>query len=156
MHLDIPTPDDIRRLAESTTPHSVSIFLRTDVVPAGYEDTMARAHAAAREAVNMLKETSDRRTWTAVQEHLDLLLADEEFWGHTGRSVAIFATPDWIVEYRLANELEDFVGVGDRFTFTPLLRALTFPHAAFVLALAQNSARLIEITPDGLIVLWLQ
>lgn len=61
-------------------------------------------------------------------------------WGHTGRSVAIFATPDW---------LEDFVGVGDRFTFTPLLRALTFPHAAFVLALAQNSARLIEITPDG-------
>jgi hypothetical protein len=30
----------------------------------------------------------------------------------------------------------------------PLLRTLTFPHVAFVLALAQGSVRVVEVTPD--------
>ncbi|MDO5711723.1 MAG: hypothetical protein Q4P32_08320 [Micrococcales bacterium] len=148
MHLDIPTLPDIQRLAEWSASNSVSIFLRTDVATPGYEDNMARARAAARTAVDRLKETTDRRTWEKVQEHLESLLEDNEFWAHTGRSVAIFATPDSIVEYRLPNGLNDYVSVGDRFTFTPLLRALTFPQAAFVLALAQNGVRLIEVSPQ--------
>lgn len=148
MHLDIPTLPDIQRLAEWSAPHSVSIYLRTDTAPPGYEDNMARARGAVRTAVDTLKETTDRRTWTAVEEHLDELLADNEFWAYTGRSIAIFATPDSIVEYRLPNDLLDYVTVGDTFTITPLLRALTFPQAAFVLALSQNQVRLIEVSPD--------
>jgi hypothetical protein len=38
--------------------------------------------------------------------------------------------------------------VSDRFHLKPLLRAVTFPHSAFVLALAQNSVRLLAIAPD--------
>jgi hypothetical protein len=40
------------------------------------------------------------------------------------------------------------VEVSDRFHLKPLLRAVTFPHSAFLLALAQNSVRLLEIAPD--------
>lgn len=110
--------------------------------------SLRRARGAVRKAVDTLKESTDRRTWTAVEEHLDALLDANEFWTHTGRSVAIFVTPESIVEYRLPNELTDYVSVGDTFTFTPLLRALTFPQAAFVLALSQNGVRLIEVSPD--------
>ena len=65
-----------------------------------------------------------------------------------GRSLAIFVTPTSILEFRLPNDLEDHVSVADRFAITPLLRALTFPNAALVLAISQNGARLIEVTAD--------
>ena len=40
------------------------------------------------------------------------------------------------------------VEVSDRFHLKPLLRALSFPHTAFVLALSQNGVRVLEIEPD--------
>ena len=48
----------------------------------------------------------------------------------------------------MANNLTSVVEVSDRFHLKPLMRALTFPHTAFVLALSQNSVRLLEIAPD--------
>lgn len=38
--------------------------------------------------------------------------------------------------------------MADRFYVKPLLRSVTFPQTAFVLALAEGSARLLEVTPD--------
>ena len=40
------------------------------------------------------------------------------------------------------------VEVSDRFHLKPLLRAVTFPQAAYVLALAENSVRLVEVSGD--------
>ena len=48
----------------------------------------------------------------------------------------------------MANRLSSRVEVSDRFFVKPLLRAATFPPAAYVLALAQGSARLFEVAPD--------
>ena len=70
------------------------------------------------------------------------------FGRHQARSVALFLTPETSVAFRLAKNLASVVEVSNRFHVKPLLRAFTFPHTAFVLALAQNSARLLEITPD--------
>lgn len=50
--------------------------------------------------------------------------------------------------YRLPHNLTSIVEVSDRFHLKPLLRALTFPHTAFVLALSQGSVRLLEIAPE--------
>jgi hypothetical protein len=41
------------------------------------------------------------------------------------------------------------VQVSDRFHLKPLLRAVTFPHEAFVLALSENQVRVLEIFPDA-------
>jgi hypothetical protein len=41
------------------------------------------------------------------------------------------------------------VEVSDRFFVKPLLRSVTFPQVAFVLALAQGSVRLVEVTADA-------
>jgi hypothetical protein len=50
--------------------------------------------------------------------------------------------------FRLPNRLTAAVQVADRFYVKPLLRTVTFPQTAFVLALAEGSVRLLEVTPD--------
>jgi hypothetical protein len=61
----------------------------------------------------------------------------------------LFASPAGLRTFRLPNRLTSEVEVADRFYVKPLLRAVTFPQAAFVLALAAGSVRLVEITRDG-------
>ena len=62
--------------------------------------------------------------------------------------MAFLATPDRIQTFRLATTVSDTVKVSDRFHLKPLLRAIAFPQAAFVLALSENAVRLIEIFAD--------
>ena len=51
--------------------------------------------------------------------------------------------------FRLPNRLTSEVEVGDRFYVKPLLRAVTFPQAAFVLALAAGGVRVVEVAGEG-------
>ena len=44
--------------------------------------------------------------------------------------------------------LTPMVEVSDRFHLIPLLRAITFPHTAYVLVLSENAVRLVEIFAD--------
>jgi hypothetical protein len=78
-----------------------------------------------------------------------MLEADDEFWRVQAHSLAVFATPDRVLTYRLANKLKAMVQVSDRFHLKPVLRAVTFPHEAFVLALSENQVRVLEIFPDA-------
>ena len=48
----------------------------------------------------------------------------------------------------MPNRLTSALQVADRFYVKPLLRTVTFPQTAFVLALAEGSVRLLEVTPD--------
>jgi hypothetical protein len=48
----------------------------------------------------------------------------------------------------LPNRLQPLAEAGDRFRLKPLLRAVTVPQSAFVLALAQNGARVVEVSAD--------
>jgi Bacterial archaeo-eukaryotic release factor family 11 len=82
------------------------------------------------------------------QEELADLVDDDEFWRYQARSLALFLTPTTATTFRLPNQLVALVDVSDRFRLKPLLRALTFPHTALVLALSQNAVRLLEIAPD--------
>ncbi|MGZ4214747.1 MAG: baeRF11 domain-containing protein [Solirubrobacteraceae bacterium] len=68
--------------------------------------------------------------------------------GTTSRSLAAFVTPEGLTTFHLPNRLLGVVEAADRFYVKPLLRTVTFPQVAFVLALAQGSVRLIEVSPD--------
>src|SRR5690625_5384433 len=83
-----------------------------------------------------------------MQDQFESFLAENDFWSHQANSLAILATPDSMRTYRLANKLVENVEVSDRFHIKPLLREITFPQAAHVLAFSENSARIIEISPD--------
>lgn len=84
-----------------------------------------------------------------LRESLDDLVADDDFWAEQARSLAVFAVPSGVRTFRLPNRLTSVVEVADRFYVKPLLRAITFPQAAFVLALAGGAVRLVEVTPEG-------
>jgi hypothetical protein len=92
---------------------------------------------------------ADRPTVLEFRESLEELDEDEDFWAEQSHSLALFASADGMRTFRLPNRLTSEVEVADRFYVKPLLRAITFPQAAFVLALAAGSVRLVEIARDG-------
>ena len=149
MHIDMPTRDDVTRIASLRDPLCVTIYVPTSPLPTESEHNLLQARALFDAAMEVVRDTADKDDADAVQVQFDDLLEDAYFWTNLGRSLAIFLTPTSALELRLPNELEAQFAVGDRFAITSLLRAVTFPQAAFVLALSQNGARLVEVSADG-------
>ncbi|MFC4224713.1 baeRF11 domain-containing protein [Lysinibacter cavernae] len=150
LHIDIPTRADIEGLATSRDPISVSLYLPTNPIPAESDTSRIELKNLASAAIDQLRAAGAAKPQIeAVKEHLDDLVDDVAFWHYQSHSLAIFVTPDSVQTYRLPNVLTTAIEVSDRFYIKPLLRAVTFPQAAFVLALAQNSVRLIEISADS-------
>jgi hypothetical protein len=145
---DIPTRAQVERLLEHRAPASVSIYVPTDPASTGEPERIEFGTLSAEAAARLREAGEGVRVIRPIEDELDDLRADDEFWRRQARSLAVFATPDTTVTFRLANRLLSRVEVADRFYVKPLLRALTFPHVAFVLALAQGSVRLIEVAAD--------
>ena len=150
LHTDIPTAADIERLASARDEHSVSIYLPTSPVTPDTETARLELRNAADNAAKQLSEAgASRQDVEAITAHVDALIGDPQFWAYLSHSLAIFLTGDEVSTFRLPSQLTATVQVSDRFHIKPLLRAVTFPHTAFVLALSQNTARLVEITADS-------
>jgi len=148
LHTDVPTRAQLDQLLVAREPWSVSIYLPTSPSSRGEAERIELKNLAG-EASRQLEEAgAPRAEVAAIEEELDDLVEDNQFWRYQARSLAVFLTPTTSVTFRLANNLTGMVEVSDRFHVKPLLRSLTFPHAAFLLALAQNGVRLLEITPD--------
>jgi len=150
MHLDIPTTQQITALLEHRHPVSVTIY-----VPTGRSTLEARTGRTMlsniRGDVDGRLEADgverDDRTW--IIEELDSIIDDDDFWDRQRDTLAVFLSPGSEMTFRLPNVLEGSVHVGDRFHVKPLLRAVTFPQAAFVLALSKGEARLLEVFNEG-------
>jgi hypothetical protein len=135
LHIDIPTRAQIAALLEARADAGVSIYLPTSPLPQDAEAARIEFKNLAAEALRQLDGNA------AVREQLDDLAEDEAFWRSLASSLAVFATPDSLRTFRLPNRLTSMVEVSDRFHVKPLLRSVTFPQVALVLALAQNSVR---------------
>lgn len=146
LHIDIPTRAQVHDLLTSRHPASVSVYLATDPASTGQAERIELKNLAG-EAIRQLheQEAADADI-AAITAAVDDLLDDETFWRYQARSLALFITPEASLTFRLPNHLVAAVQVADRFHIKPLLRAITFPQAAFVLALAENSVRLLELT----------
>jgi len=150
LHTDIPTRSDLERLLEAREPWCVSIYLATNPLPQEAQaDRIELKNLASAAAEQMQAADADRRAVLEIGESLDDLIDDDEFWNEQAHSLAVFATPASVRTFRLPNRLTSEVEVADRFYVKPLLRAVTFPQAAFVLALAAGSVRLVEVTREG-------
>jgi hypothetical protein len=150
MHLDVPTTHQITTLLEHRHPASVSIYLPTgrSTLEAQTARTMlSNIRRDVGEQLDAAGVDGDDRSW--VLEELDSIVDDDDFWTRQRDTLAIFVSPGHEVTFRLPNELTEGTHVGERFQVKPLLRATTFPHAAFVLALSKGEARLLEIFNDG-------
>lgn len=148
LHTDIPTRAQIERLLTARTPESVSIYLPTSPTSAGDAERIELKNLL-NEALGQLEVAgAGKRECEAIEDHLIDLLEDDTFWRFQARSLAVFVTPDTLATFRLPNDLAALVEVSDRFHLKPLMRSVTFPQTAFVLALAQGSVRLLEVVAD--------
>lgn len=145
---DIPTRGEIDRLLEHRSLSSVSIYLPTDPTSDGEPERIEFKTLAALASSRLRAAGTETRLVRQFDEETGYLDEDDLFWRYQARSLAVFATPEWLITFRLPNHLVSQVVVSDRFYLRPLLRTVTFPHVAFVLALAAGSVRVVEVTPD--------
>ena len=149
LHTDIPSRRQIERLLRAHGGHLVSIYLPTSPITPEADAARIEFKNLAAQAVEELRaggiDTADRE---AIEEALDDLHDDREFWAEQAHSLAVFADPQGLRSFRLPNRLTATAQVADRYYVKPLLRTVTFPQTAFVLALAEGSVRLLEVTPD--------
>lgn len=149
LYVDIPTRTEFTSLSGARSDACVSIYLKTTPVTQEVGTSRIEFGNLIREAQSQLQDANfDKRRLAGLLDSLNDLLDDDEFWRFQANSLAVFATPDTIRAYRLANDLTSMVQVSDRFHMKPLLRAVTFPHSAFILALSENAVRLVEMHAD--------
>ena len=150
LHTDIPTRREVERLLSARDAACVSIYVPTSpVTPHADGDRIAFKNLAAAALDRLRDGEVPKHDVAAIEESLEDLHDDDDFWARQANSLAVFATPAGVRTFRLPNHLVALVEVSDRFHVKPLLRAVSFPQAAFVLALAQGSVRLVEVSPDA-------
>ena len=145
LHTDIPSRRQIERLLQARGGQLVSIYLPTTPITSEADATRIAFKNLISQAVAELDGGAERE---AIEGALEDLHDDGEFWAEQAHSLAVFADPRGVRSFRLPNRLTEAVQVADRFYVKPLLRTVTFPQTAFVLALAEGSVRLLEVTPD--------
>jgi hypothetical protein len=149
LYVDIPTSADILALNAHRGDACVSIYLRTTPVTQQTRGDRVELKNLAKKAAQQLQNAGvNKQRVAAIAEQMDDLVDDDDFWRFQAHSLAIFATPDDVRTFRVPNALETSEVVSDRFHLKPLIRAVSFPHACYVLALAQKSVRVIEVSPE--------
>jgi len=151
LHTDIPSRTEIERLLAPSDGPCVSIYLPTHRVTAETARDRLVLRDLAKQAVAQLQAAgTPRKDIEAIEEPLvHLAEDDDDFWVDQAQSLAVFASPTRFTTHRLPNHLVAMVEVSDRFHVKPLLRAVTFPNAAWILAVTHGSVRLLELGPEG-------
>jgi hypothetical protein len=146
LHVDVPTLPEIRALITERADACVSIYLATTPQTQHVGSSQIEFGNLSTEASRQLSAIGfDKRRLAMIEEELADLRGDDEFWRLQANSLAVLATADRIRTFRMATAVTSTVEVSDRFLLKPLLRAIVFPQHAFVLALSENSVRLIEV-----------
>jgi hypothetical protein len=150
IHSDIPTRPQIDQLLDARDAASVSLYLPTGrSTLESQQDRVALSNLGDLVRSKLEAAGADADTVTALDEGIEAIVDDDDFWTRPANSLAVFLTPHSERTFRLPNQLSQSVEVSDRFHVSPLMRAVTFPQAAHVLALSKGAVRLLEIGPDG-------
>lgn len=149
LYVDIPTPAQLAGLIAARSDASVSFYLSTTTDTQAIDQARIQLGNLLKDAMAQLEAVgTPKRTLWPIEEMVQDLQDDDDFWTHQAHSLAIFVTPEKLRSFRLPNRLHDMVQVADRFHLKPLLRATSVGQHAFVLALEENAVRLIEVTAD--------
>lgn len=147
--LEVITREELRSLIDQRQGPAVSIYHPTERVVVEPEANSLRLKNLLGQAEEKLGRHGLRRPdIEALLEPLAGLLGDGDFWRHQLEGLALFAAPGFFRYYRLPFAVDESVSVGDSFSTKALLPALSDGHY-YVLALSQNSVRLIRATRHG-------
>ncbi|AXE63838.1 hypothetical protein BBF93_06105 [Hyphomonas sp. CACIAM 19H1] len=149
LYVDTPTPQDIARLNAARGDVCISIYVPTTPLTQRIGESRLKFRHLISEAADQARAAGHAKREVGLAEIALLHLAeDDHFWRVQANSLAVFATPSGVTSFRLANKLAPSTEVADRFHLLPLMRAVTFPHEAFVLALSEKGVRLVQVFSD--------
>jgi len=145
--MDIITQRDIKQLINRTDPVCVSLFMPTHQSGRDIEQGPIRFKNLVREVEKYLADQgmTPRETGAFLKPAEDLL-GRRPFWEHQSDGLAVFLSAETMNTYRVPLVLEERVVCGKRFHVKPLLPLLTVDGRFFILALSQNSVRLLQCT----------
>jgi len=166
LHIDIPTLEEFKALAQIKGETCVSLYLPTSPLGTSAKFNRIAFKDLAKEALSQLKEAGiDKDKIAVFEEQFDRLagaehdVQDEDkirkrqrakpdpiesFWRYQANGLAVLTTSGTMRTFRLPNPPKPLAEVADRLHLTPLIRAMTSPHDIFVLALAEESVRLVH------------
>lgn len=149
LHTDIPTRSEVEALSAVREDGCVSIYLPTTPITSDAEAEQIRFKNLVSAVGEQLEAGNlGRGVASSIVASLEELVDDDEYWQHQANSLAVFANKDRMLTFRLPNKLSEYYSVSNRFHLKPLLRALSTPQSAFVLAIAQGGVRLVELTRE--------
>jgi hypothetical protein len=149
LHVDLPTRAEIEKLIDYRGSPAVSLYLRTTPRTQDAQADRIALKNLLREAMAQIAAAGGGvRQTRPIEAAVEAVIEDDDFWAVQANSLALFVTAESLRSFRLPNRLTSQVEVADRFLLKPLLRATTFPHDAFVLAIGMGGVRLIEVSPD--------
>jgi hypothetical protein len=149
LHIDLPTRNEIERLAAYRGSPAVTLYLPTTPLTQDAQADRIGLKNLLKSAVAEIEETgAAKRDVRAIEEAIEAIIGDDEFWTEQANSLAIFATPDSVLTFRLPSRLAPSVEVSDRFHLKPLLRSVTFPHHAYLVLISMGAVRLVEVSAD--------
>lgn len=153
LHLDPVSPDDLRRLDAERAEPCVSLYLPTQppTLPALRQDTVA-----FREMRRDLRARAEAAGFgtaviAAIDDQLEAINEDPEFWRYMAHGLAVFVTPERIRTIRLPMPVERRIDISDRFHIKPLVPLIARAHDAFVLEIAQKRVRLLSVTEGDVV-----
>ena len=146
LHVDIPDEADLAQLAAARQPGCVSIYVPAS--PSDHELGRIELKTLLSETVARLDHSDMARPQVEeLHDRVAALVDDGGFWRYQANGLAVFAGTGVLRTFRLPEPPARTLEVADRFFLKPLLRSVTYPRTALVLALAQSSVRLIEVLP---------
>jgi hypothetical protein len=166
LHIDIPTLEEFKALAQIKGETCVSLYVPTSPLGTSAKFNRTAFKDLAKEALSQMKEAGiDKRKIAVFEQQFDHLVGAEHdvqdedkirklqrakpdpiesFWYYQANGLAVLTTMRLTRMFRLPNAPKSLAEVADRFHLTPLIRAMTSPHDIFVLALAEESVRLVH------------
>ena len=166
LHIDIPTLAEFKALAQVKGETCISLYLPTSPLGESAQLNRTAFKDIAKEALSQLREAgTDKKKIADFEERFEHLAGPEhdvqdedkirklqrakpdpidEFWHYQANGLAVLATSGMMRTFRLPDRPKPLAEVADRLHLTPLIRAMTSPHDVFVLALAEESVRLVH------------
>jgi hypothetical protein len=166
LHIDIPTVPEFKALAQIKGETCISLYLPTSPLGESARINRTAFKDIAKEALSQLREAgADRKKIAEFEERFGHLAGPEhdvqdqdkirklqrakpdpidEFWHYQANGLAVLVTSGMMRTFRLPDRPKPLAEVADRLHLTPLIRTMTSPHDIFVLALAEESVRLVH------------
>lgn len=149
LHIDLPSRSEIERLAIFRGGPAVSLYLpTTPLTQDAQADRIGLKNLLKSAVAEMEAADAPKRAVRAIEDAVEHIIADDDFWVEQANSLAVFATPEAVRTFRLPNKLAVSMEVADRFHIKPLLRSVTFPHNAYLVAISMGAVRLVEVSAD--------